>query len=241
MSMVWLPFTLISIHAPLRGRRGEMRNNNYTDEFQSTPPCGGDWHPGIRRRAPYHFNPRPLAGATRCTGQGLSRDAISIHAPLRGRHRVCEKNPAHLEISIHAPLRGRRKNPVPTSYSALFQSTPPCGGDMRQMLPQDIAAISIHAPLRGRLVFPVILCFYPGFQSTPPCGGDECPPVTHSKVGYFNPRPLAGATSFKKSWLLQVPNFNPRPLAGATYLACKVLGQDYISIHAPLRGRPLRP
>ena len=194
LSMVWLPFTLISIHAPLRGRRGEMRNNNYTDEFQSTPPCGGDWHPGIRRRAPYHFNPRPLAGATRCTGQGLSRDAISIHAPLRGRHRVCEKNPAHLEISIHAPLRGRQvasiqcrqgvgisihaplrgrhETDASTGHSSHFNPRPLAGATGIPGYFVFLSRISIHAPLRGRRMSTGNTQQSGLFQSTPPCGGD---------------------------------------------------------------------
>ena len=54
---------LISIHAPLRGRRLSARQS-----ITST-----------------YFNPRPLAGAT--WGQGVMGfvSAISIHAPLRGR------------------------------------------------------------------------------------------------------------------------------------------------------------
>ena len=55
------------------------------DVFQSTPPCGGDCcrlHPSVR-------------------------DAISIHAPLRGRRLHQRHGDNRQGISIHAPLRGR--------------------------------------------------------------------------------------------------------------------------------------
>ena len=96
--------------------------------------------------------------------------------------------------------------------------------------------ISIHAPLRGRL-----------------------PTFLHaSYASDFNPRPLAGATSFYWHWCAVLRYFNPRPLAGATSVTLRFAvlpvfqstppgGGDctenfkrkvpHISIHAPLRGR----
>ena len=80
-----MPSGAISIHAPLRGRPGY---NNFSwfpphfnprplagatgspdvlsggQEFQSTPPCGGDWASRSRQGDDPDFNPRPLAGAT---------------------------------------------------------------------------------------------------------------------------------------------------------------------------------
>ena len=53
----------ISIHAPMRGRPGKIRELEVRDIFQSTPPCGGDGAGRFR----YHF------------------PGISIHAPMRGR------------------------------------------------------------------------------------------------------------------------------------------------------------
>ena len=121
------------------------------------------------------------------------------------------------------------------------QLTPPCGGDLGEL------------PVRFKQFL---------FQSTPPCGGD--PGSDFSELGSrnFNPRPLAGATT----WVLQRYNyrldFNPRPLAGATvcrrawmerpgFQSTPPCGGDGavvggllakpISIHAPLRGRLTSP
>ena len=97
----------ISIHAPLRGRRpcphgpcpegqfqstlpcgGDFRRPYVItcgSTFQSTPPCGGDNGPQARTQTLHHFNPRPLAGATKTIQDLLEHYNISIHAPLRGR------------------------------------------------------------------------------------------------------------------------------------------------------------
>ena len=139
-----------------------------------------------------------------------------------------------------------------------FQSTPPCGGDELVIAgdqrspnfnPRPLAGatagrdrqrvsqkISIHAPLRGRRFLPLYrgssIYFNPRplagatsnpgvdivineFQSTPPCGGDES-----GSPGCRSPE-----------------NFNPRPLAGATKIISAKKIAEFISIHAPLRGR----
>ena len=139
--------------------------------FQSTPPCGGDLVPGKDFRGENDFNPRPLAGATKLESMGGRQTAISIHAPLRGRH------------SLSAQPKQKQS----------FQSTPPCGGDAYLLRTGGAPAISIHAPLRGRHKIkagvltadisihaplrgrPTVVFGEGGvatFQSTPPCGGD---------------------------------------------------------------------
>ena len=80
-----------------------------------------------------------------------------------------------------------------------------------------VGDISIHAPLRGRPPSSLSPQASSPFQSTPPCGGD---------YGAKGP-------GFRTS------DFNPRPLAGATPLFGVGAGRVWISIHAPLRGRPL--
>ena len=77
--------------------------------------------------------------------------------------------------------------------------------------------ISIHAPLRGRLKHLTWNSKFKQFQSTPPCGGD-----------------LATLWQFLVRF-----DFNPRPLAGATHSFRKSARVAPISIHAPLRGRPV--
>ena len=77
--------------------------------------------------------------------------------------------------------------------------------------------ISIHAPIRGRrprtAAFPAAWVF----QSTPPYGGDLAGCKFSASPRHFNPRPHTGATFC------------------TNFLGCYIP----ISIHAPLRGRPL--
>ena len=118
------------------------------------------------------FNPRPLAGAT--DGAQLAYDVlwISIHAPLRGRHRqLCLYR--HCHDFNPRPLAGATILKDKYNADDSFQSTPPCGGDHKaranavlrvyfnprplagatllKHLSWSISLISIHAPLRGRL------------------------------------------------------------------------------------------
>ena len=181
---------------PLAGATREMIGRMLTDQFQSTPPCGGDsvMLPGgssdfqfqstppcggdkarIKKwRLPKYFNPRPLAGATTSTKE------------------TC-------------------------LILMTFQSTPPCGGD-DLIGAQGVSPgpISIHAPLRGRQGDGRLAQPHVQFQSTPPCGGDTSSTGKGPGFTDFNPRPLAGATTS-----MTLPCFWIR-----------------ISIHAPLRGRP---
>ena len=77
--------------------------------------------------------------------------------------------------------------------------------------------ISIHAPLRERL----------------PKSDNQ-----HSHQN-FNPRSLAGATSNQIKYVCPHCDFNPRSLAGATAEDGTNITCLIISIHAPLRERPL--
>ena len=63
-ALVVVPFNLISIHAPSRGRLTDMTDCYIVSPFQSTPPHGGD--PVCRQLwvGGFDFNPRPLTGAT---------------------------------------------------------------------------------------------------------------------------------------------------------------------------------
>ena len=116
------------------------------------------------------------------------------------------------------PLAGATQADAAKIMITLFQSTPPCGGD----------------PFNGSTGKAALL-----FQSTPPCGGDVKYLYRYPRKNDFNPRPLAGATVFALVLLFEYSDFNPRPLAGATIDGVFILGCVNISIHAPLRGRPL--
>jgi len=185
----------VSIHAPARGRHNMHMYTMPPWVFQSTPPRGGD--------LPYQpfanplncFNPRPRAGATG----------------------GAEKPEQEQGVSIHAPARGRREGVNPCRTRMMFQSTPPRGGDKRQMSKVLPEIVSIHAPARGRpfslryatagksfnprpragatdpLQTPFALLL--AFQSTPPRGGDKLSQGSYDRSLCFNPRPRAGATS----------------------------------------------
>ena len=213
-----VPVLLISIHAPLRGRRAVLRDTLQANAISIHAPLRGRHRCRKHGRAPAYFNPRPLAGATTRTRNGQK------------------------------PLR--------------FQSTPPCGGDVSKPIAEGVYDISIHAPLRGRLYWR--LPSLPGcrisihaplrgrprifgmqqndsiFQSTPPCGGDRKTGQTGTTPRYFNPRPLAGATTTVSRMVASRTYFNPRPLAGATDEPGPQPEPAPISIHAPLRGRQCR-
>ena len=161
------------IHSPLRGVTWVLCDNGTYVVFQSTPPCGGDKEQMLSGPDGLDFNPRPHAGATPSKMPNLKEVQISIHAPLRGRcirsgccamasgyfnprpHAGATCRPFlffHIgPISIHAPMRGRQSKWVSYYRYVLFQSTPPCGGD-----------IIVRMTDGGELLF----------QSTPPCGGD---------------------------------------------------------------------
>ena len=209
---------IISIHAPIRGRR-----------LKSQP----------RAASCLYFNPRPHTGATyfhELEKEGL---LISIHAPIRGRQRPDRHfdfrryfNPRphtgatryltcvepQFGISIHAPIRGRHDTAMEKWKTDEFQSTPPYGGDIRGPRRWPTSSISIHAPIRGRLWIHIILFGVFLFQSTPPYGGDWWFAGLSGSWRYFNPRPHTGATSHH------------------THLDT----DQSISIHAPIRGRPRR-
>ena len=119
----------ISIHAPIRGRLEALGDKDASQEFQSTPPYGGDLRTARTHEPWPDFNPRPHTGATR-DRQGLDGGRkISIHAPIRGRPATSAASAlAHL-ISIHAPIRGRLGPDERIVLVYRFQSTPPYGGD----------------------------------------------------------------------------------------------------------------
>ena len=78
----------ISIHAPLRERPSVYLLQPLTRLFQSTLPYGSDFPCRYYSWLYRHFNPRSLTGATRSRQWAVRCMHISIHAPLRERHRL---------------------------------------------------------------------------------------------------------------------------------------------------------
>ena len=76
------------------------------------------------------FNSRSREGATgECPVSPHIYIKVSIHAPVRERHRRIPHGISVCVVSIHAPVRERR--------------IPPCGGNSERL-------VSIHAPVRER-------------------------------------------------------------------------------------------
>ena len=98
---------IVSIHAPVWGRRCSARR-----------PC-----------AQPRFDPRPRVGATRVQRSCPPLRCVSIHAPVWGRLLLCCVPHILAGVSIHAPVWGRHRVSVVTAESLWFRSTPPCGGD----------------------------------------------------------------------------------------------------------------
>ena len=193
----------ISIHAPLRERRG----------------CNGKHY-----MARLYFNPRSLTGATQQSFDLALLGVISIHAPLRERHSWLQSfslsdahfNPRSL-TGATATVVGTTNvrtyfNPRSLTGATLpsrkqtkkfkFQSTLPYGSDHKVLMivvdnidfnPRSLTGatyfckrtfapcyISIHAPLRERLHFACVSVVDALFQSTLPYGSDSI------KTKYFS-------------------------------------------------------
>ena len=102
------------------------------------------------------------------------------------------------------------------SGSRNFNPRPLAGATFLPCILQVLPAISIHAPLRGRRRHTA---------------------VQHQPV-YFNPRPLAGATN-DLGFLAFLQKFQSTPPCGGDLAKVSSFNHRSISIHAPLRGRPV--
>ena len=81
----------------------------YLQEFQSTPPCGGDRGFGQFMAVVVNFNPRPLAGATRLEFKGYPDPSrFQSTPPCGGDHR-----------NSFETIRGPDFNPRPLAGATL--------------------------------------------------------------------------------------------------------------------------
>ena len=98
----------------------------------------------------------------------------------------------------------------------LFQSAPPCGGDLDQSPGRSVAEPFQSAPPCGgdRLGIGQQLAYY-AFQSAPPCGGDQRQWWPARASDGFNPRPRVGAIFTLTARIRGQSCFNPRPRVGA--------------------------
>ena len=184
---------------------------------------------------------------------------ISIHAPLRGRRLMRYSRRARLTFQSTPPCGGDSSGSRSSGARRHFNPRPLAGATQRCRETVAVSEISIHAPLRGRLAEEGFNFTAVKFQSTPPCGGDDRDEAALLEFAISIHAPLRGRPRFGKNLQTGI-NFNPRPLAGATASAgipCPAtlfqstppcggdahgpvsLTNNLISIHAPLRGRPV--
>ena len=127
------PATMISTHAPLAGRDGDIRRLRGRCSIISThaPLAGRDKAHATSRELFFYFNPRAPCGAR------LAQDK-----PLR----------ATLYISTHAPLAGRDTfTGFCVGWILDFNPRAPCGARHRGVENfSPFSTISTHAPLAGR-------------------------------------------------------------------------------------------
>ena len=123
----------ISIHAPSRERLHFWFNIKQFHLFQFTLPRGSDSLMYTAYCPLLDFNPRSLAGATKCSYKVRLPASISIHAPSRERRsdstsfslRCCDFNPRSLAGATGSSING-------ASALSAFQSTLPRGSDGRK-------------------------------------------------------------------------------------------------------------
>ena len=158
----------------------------------------------------------PVRGRCTLLQSGEIVETVSIRAPVRGRWIALHHRFAVEDVSIRAPVRGRCEppqqdrnliggfNPRPRAgamdnlyhleRASVFQSAPPCGGDVAVAGLLDVQeGVSIRAPVRGRCLRTMTMRAVAQFQSAPPCGGDASAPYLPTLSACFNPRPRAGA------------------------------------------------
>ena len=140
---------LISIHAPIRGRRASTATAMRPLRFQSTPPYGGDNSSCICPGISAYFNPRPHTGATFIILTGSKTFLFQSTPPYGGDVRSTRVISIP-DISIHAPIRGRPRFPPARTGHRDFNPRPHTGATDCPEKADDHALISIHAPIRGR-------------------------------------------------------------------------------------------
>ena len=211
----------ISIHAPLAGCDGEVRERGAQhDNFNPRTPCGVRPYPSRPVSASRNFNPRTPCGVRHASGKIVVKtETISIHAPLAG----CDMD-----------------NPLFFHLLYLFQSTHPLrGATSCAYASPGFIAISIHAPLAGCDRF---------FLNTPspnnisihaPLAGCDGSASKDGKRPYnFNPRTPCGVRRRRQMGARRrIPISIHAPLAGCDFLFDEDGGgpEAFQSTH-PLRG-----
>ena len=156
-------------------------------------------------------------GATRNVGSGRGLEIVSIHAPAWGRPAraeivgvqhsfnprprmgatqtpsTCPARPALFQST--PPHGGDKVGEVNEQFVSRFQSTPPHGGDIAFGACGAADSVSIHAPAWGRHSGDADLTLDLSFQSTPPHGGDLAAEATAPAILFQSTPPHGGDTT----------------------------------------------
>ena len=103
--------------------------------FQSTLPCGSDLRFSVSKPYSIRFQSTLPCGSDLGKVNAFLFAQISIHAPLRERHKANDWAIRCVHISIHAPLRERLYITCAIARHKVFQSTLPCGSDRASLMP----------------------------------------------------------------------------------------------------------
>ena len=122
----------ISIHAPLAGRDGILREGGLTFEISIHAPLAGRDYAESRLydKDGAFQSTRPSRGATKNSITHQVNDDISIHAPLAGRDAPEELGPRKRR-TFQSTRPSRGATTIPLSHyktEAVFQSTRPSRG-----------------------------------------------------------------------------------------------------------------
>ncbi len=144
-------YIYVSIHAPRAGANALNRSLNVFESMVSihAPARGRTGSPIASLHCRFCFNPRPRAGAnrrSRSIAQGL---IVFQSTPPRGGE--LSMMPLHgLSAGFNPRPRAGANQPKWIQDEFLFQSTPPRGGELPRSQEWRARAVSIHAPARGR-------------------------------------------------------------------------------------------
>jgi len=124
---------------------------------------------------------------------------------------------------------------------ALFQSTPPRGGDDQARPVLLFPTVSIHAPARGRRLLSIRRQFPLRVSIHAPARGRRTTAARHQAGTGFNPRPRAGATARKRCVQVRAGVSIHAPARGRRLAFGGPDRAEIVSIHAPARGRHPTP
>ena len=164
----------ISIHAPVKGAtRGAPLTRRTRWHFNPRSREGSEKNAFSPKKIRVISTPAPVRGAPGTAVVMLhARNAISIHAPVKGATRLPASGAVWSTISIHAPVKGATG----------------CGVRITQN-----GVISIHAPVKGATGTSTCTLRLQNFNPRSREGSDYASITPSAIVQHFNPRSREGS------------------------------------------------